>query len=566
MDVCGVYCRVSTEGQKDNYSINDQRDDGITFAKSKHIQFKLYEDVMSGTDITRHGWNSLISDIKNETINMVWVGAIDRFSRDVRSGLDAVELMREKHIKLFVAGVEYDLNDDTIELLISVQFQFAKFEWRKIKSRMESGRRRSFNEGHRRFSGNMYGYERYYSEDGTPLYRVVDSEAEVIRRVYKLYLSGEVSVNRIAVLLNEDGVPTKREGQLHKGKVVSGSQWQNTHINGMLTRPMYAGLVYNYDKTQLIESTEYEAIIDRDEWYAVQEKHKKKMRVVHRTDDVKSFMSGVLQCGYCLNRYHYVKQKSGGKEYEYYRHEDGKCSDKQTVHHVPVEEMNALGTILYRMQFENEDHITEMIERETHNIEKKVEDSAVIRQRLETQKAELGAERKRLIGMVQKGLLDVDDLSDEFDEIKKKEAEIDDKLSSLMVDVERVKAEIDDAIHKFSIEKLDEWENASITKKRQMFRDVLKHWFVLGKEHNIRWITGKETEFIFDKKYLKVDMSDANAVNKMFAGGRELGRLRGITRLLMMYYAMYKRGDYEVEYIKKMREFNKAVDNNFGIE
>jgi DNA invertase Pin-like site-specific DNA recombinase len=51
----GIYCRVSTVTQKDNYSIVDQHKDGTAFAKKSNVAYREYEDIASGKSITRQG-------------------------------------------------------------------------------------------------------------------------------------------------------------------------------------------------------------------------------------------------------------------------------------------------------------------------------------------------------------------------------------------------------------------------------------------------------------------------------------------------------------------------------
>ena len=60
-------------------------------------------------------------------------------------------------------------------------------------------------------------------------YVIVESEAEIVRMIYREYLSGK-TIRQIADQLNELGIRTKR-----------GNEWKPSSIEGMLTNYKYTG-------------------------------------------------------------------------------------------------------------------------------------------------------------------------------------------------------------------------------------------------------------------------------------------------------------------------------------
>lgn len=76
------------------------------------------------------------------------------------------------------------------------------------------------------FRYNILGYRK--GEDGEP--EIVPEEAEIVLKIYNLYLSG-YSVKQIKEYLEQNNIPTK------KGK----SQWGFNVISNILTNERYCG-------------------------------------------------------------------------------------------------------------------------------------------------------------------------------------------------------------------------------------------------------------------------------------------------------------------------------------
>lgn len=87
---------------------------------------------------------------------------------------------------------------------------------------------------------------------------VVDSEAQLVRDIFSLYLERR-SALAVAQRLNE----THRQTKLHtskKGRLRPGHEWGKDAVLRILKNPVYAGLMPYGDETH---DGEHEAIIDR---------------------------------------------------------------------------------------------------------------------------------------------------------------------------------------------------------------------------------------------------------------------------------------------------------------
>jgi len=205
----GVYCRVSTPGQEDNYSLPQQHKDGIAFASSRKLSYKEYEDVESGKSVTRSGYSELLKDIESKAIDSVWIASEDRFSRDATLGLQFLDLLVLFSVRLFVGTQEYKPNDPQTRFLIAMKFLFAEFEWSQIRERMRKGRIAHANLG-KRIPASLYGYDVCFSARGERALRVNEEESKTVRSIFKRYRGGE-SLRRIARQLNSDKVKTNKK-------------------------------------------------------------------------------------------------------------------------------------------------------------------------------------------------------------------------------------------------------------------------------------------------------------------------------------------------------------------
>ena len=113
------------------------------------------------------------------------------------------------------------------ELLITIMSSLAQEEARSISENVTWGKRKSAADGKISLPYKHFlGYEK--GEDGLPT--IVEEEAKIIRRIYRLFLEGK-SATFIATLLTEEGIPTPW------GR----DTWTFSTIQSILTNEKYKG-------------------------------------------------------------------------------------------------------------------------------------------------------------------------------------------------------------------------------------------------------------------------------------------------------------------------------------
>lgn len=283
------YCRISTENQLDNCSINEQKKYIKKYAEVNNITLADFfiDEAWSGENINRPSFTKMIDTLKEEKYECVIIYKLDRLSRRTKDVLYVIEdILNKNGIELI--SVKESLNTHTPAgmLFVSQLASFAQYELSVITERMQMGKMAKNAAGKWAAAGNTipYGYSFINGE------LILNNEqAKEIRYAYDLFLQGygDYTVHK---LINE-----KYPGRNH---------WRNrAMIWHTLRKKVYAGYVYY--RGEEYKGT-HEAIVTLEEWEKVHSiRHK---RAVERNALGKgksnSLLTGLLQCGLCGSGYY----------------------------------------------------------------------------------------------------------------------------------------------------------------------------------------------------------------------------------------------------------------------
>ena len=230
-----AYARVSTgkdamlhslSAQVSYYSNLIQNHPGWSYAG-------VYADeAVTGTKEERENFQRLISDCKAGKIDMVITKSISRFARNTVTLLETVRDLKSIGIDIFFEEQNIHTMSSDGELMLTILASYAQEESRSVSENCKWRIRKNFEEGiFNTFS--LYGYEKVNGE-----IRIKEDEAEVIRKIFKLYLNGLGAV-KIAKELRHRNIPSP------KGKRRSGGVsflWRSAAESGLFSR---RGLCYN---------------------------------------------------------------------------------------------------------------------------------------------------------------------------------------------------------------------------------------------------------------------------------------------------------------------------------
>jgi site-specific DNA recombinase len=133
----GVYIRVSTVQQKDNYFVETQRERGVAFTKSIKEEYRLYDEALSGKDLKRPEFVRLLDDIEKGEIQKVWVVEFSRLTRDMTDALAIREIFVSNYTDVYVNGALMDLSTPEAVLMYNMKSSISEYERTNTISRIK---------------------------------------------------------------------------------------------------------------------------------------------------------------------------------------------------------------------------------------------------------------------------------------------------------------------------------------------------------------------------------------------------------------------------------------------
>jgi site-specific DNA recombinase len=199
-----LYLRVSTDRQaEEGYSIDIQKERLTAYVKSmfgsQNVKTELFiDDGYSGGSLDRPAMQRLIEVVRSGAASHVIVYKLDRLSRSQKDTLYLIEDVFLPHNTAFVSMQEsFNTATPFGRAVVGILSVFAQFERENIFERTRGGMQKRVESGLWMGGGRVpFGYD-YDREKGI---LVPNQDAELVRRVYELYLKG-YSLQRIANML-----------------------------------------------------------------------------------------------------------------------------------------------------------------------------------------------------------------------------------------------------------------------------------------------------------------------------------------------------------------------------
>ena len=240
-----IYTRVSSDRQKENHTIASQTAALLEYAKTNGYvvppEWIFQDEGYSGASLLRPGLEALRDLAAQGQIATVLIYSPDRLSRKYAYQVLLAEEFSRCGVEIvFLKSPSSGSPED--QLVVQFQGMIAEYERAQIAERSRRGKRHKAREGVVNvLSGAPYGY-RYMKKTDTSAayYEVLESEAGVVGMVFQLYTQKHLSINAIARLLNQRGIPTRT------GK----TRWERSTVWGILRNPAYQGKAC-FGKTEL---------------------------------------------------------------------------------------------------------------------------------------------------------------------------------------------------------------------------------------------------------------------------------------------------------------------------
>ena len=128
------YCRVSSKGQLDNYSLEQQQEEIL----NKYNNAKIVQEQFTGTTTDRPKLTELIKELeKNDTLV---VTKLDRLARNTEEGIHLIKKLFEKGVSVHVLNVGLLENTTMGQFFITTLLAVAEMERNMIVERTQAGK------------------------------------------------------------------------------------------------------------------------------------------------------------------------------------------------------------------------------------------------------------------------------------------------------------------------------------------------------------------------------------------------------------------------------------------
>ena len=248
-----IYARVSDKSQdtEDKTSISEQISDMEAHCEGKGLTITArYQEVGRGWSKKRPEFQRMLADARRGRFDTIVCWKSDRLSRGMYPAAALMEVVEAYHINLEAVMDAIDMK--TFGLMAAI----GKIELDNFRERSSMGKRGSAKQGRIPVSNVPYGYR--IGEDGRP--EIVEEEAEVVRRVYRMSINDGMGANLIAQQLTLEGVPMAKTGK----------RWYDGTIHRLLSNETYKGTWW-YGKARYVSTEDGVRVYDQPEeqWIGV---------------------------------------------------------------------------------------------------------------------------------------------------------------------------------------------------------------------------------------------------------------------------------------------------------
>ena len=323
--VVAAYARVSTEKkqQENSYERQVEHYSALIKANDTWTFGGIYADPgISGTRAEkRPEFMRMIADCRAGKIDKILTKSISRFARNTVDTLSYIRELKELGVSVYFENENIDTMTPGGDVLLTILAAIAEQESRTISTNIKWTYQKKFQNGEVVLcTRTMLGYLK--DSDGN--YVINETEAEIIRRVFREYISG-ASVTQIRRGLEADGIKTKH----------GCNNWRANAILGILKNEKYTGnalLGKTYKPDVLskrrmkntgqapmyyVENT-HPAIVSQEVFDMAQTEMRRREAEKDSAAGGSHYactypFSGLLICGYCGHKLRRHVRSSGGK-------------------------------------------------------------------------------------------------------------------------------------------------------------------------------------------------------------------------------------------------------------
>lgn len=224
-----AYVRVSSssKAQIHSYEFQEQYWRGKFDGDPNNELVHIYADrgISGCSAYKRPEFMKMLQDARAGQFDTIHTKSVSRFARNTVELLEAVRELRDMGIEVIFEKEQISTMQSTSELFLTIAAAIAENDLEVDSQRQKWSIQHRFENGWYSIGSGMYGYRM----TGNNTLVVVSEQAEVVRWIYDMYISGS-GCFAIAKALNEAGIPN--------GK---GNPWRPNGILKLISNEKYMG-------------------------------------------------------------------------------------------------------------------------------------------------------------------------------------------------------------------------------------------------------------------------------------------------------------------------------------
>lgn len=329
-----AYCRVSSGKDEQLHSLVAQVEyyTNVLTADSTCEFAGVYSDNgISGTQTkNRDGFNRLIEDCRAGLIDIIITKSVSRFGRNTVDTLQYTRELKQLGVDVYFEKENIHSADTEGEFLLTLISALSQNESVSLSDNIKWGLKRKYEEGcvESQPLGKFYGYTQCMHQIS-----IVEEEAEIVRRVFREFLSGS-GPTEIADNLTADGIPTERGNEKWCPSTVGRFMTREKYVGDAIFRKSYVADPISHRRVRNTGELDsyfaedcFPAIIDRETWNITQlELQRQKeycdahyISVYHRYSEKNPFATRII-CQTCGRTYIRLKSRHVHEsKYSYWR-------------------------------------------------------------------------------------------------------------------------------------------------------------------------------------------------------------------------------------------------------
>lgn len=475
-----AYCRVSTDTADQLNSLEAQKSFFEEYTnKTGDYLVRIYADEgISGVKIkNRTEFQRLMRDAQHGLFDMVVVKDISRFARNTVDLLNSTRQLKALGIETqFLTANMTSMGNS--EFVLTIFGALAQEESANTSKRVKFGKKINAEKG--RVPNIVYGYDKTKGDYFN--LTINEFEAKIVKRIFDLYLNGGYGANKIAQILNSEGIKTKRD-----------CKWSQNAISRILSNEIYTGKIINGKQEVADFLTGVRKEKDESEWYVLDrpelsiignetfvkaarllEQRNNSFNINHERQSNKHLYSTLIKCaccGYSFRRTErcykntYIKWVCSG------RNANGKDSCSNMTKIDEEELTQAIREYFTEILSTRQDAVKKIVA-EFNRIYHSKDDNSEYEQELTERLAKAAKSRKKYMDMYEDELITREELRE--------------KVSALNIEIEKCENEL--KLVKYNLSKGDQLEQVL----QNTFKDLES---ILSMEH----MTNAQLKRVIDK-------------------------------------------------------------------